>query len=160
MWKLWDAILCQIHDDVIKWKHFPRYWPLARRIYRSTVNFPHKGQCRGALMLSFICAWTNNWANNRDPCDLRHHRTHYHVIVTLSDFISLVYSDVYHRCPPTLCSALIGKCVLFSVQIGQFDVIKIYGRGRCGIISILSIGWVSASVQKVQCCVQCTTYRS
>ena len=21
-----------IHDDVIKWKHFPRYWPFARGI--------------------------------------------------------------------------------------------------------------------------------
>ena len=23
------------HDDVIKWKHFPRYWPFARGIHRS-----------------------------------------------------------------------------------------------------------------------------
>ena len=26
------------HDDVIKWKHFPRYWPFARRIPRSPVT--------------------------------------------------------------------------------------------------------------------------
>ena len=26
------------HDDVIKWKHFPRYWPFVRRIHRSPVN--------------------------------------------------------------------------------------------------------------------------
>ena len=32
------------HDDVIKWKHFPRYWPLVRGIHRSPVNSPHKGQ--------------------------------------------------------------------------------------------------------------------
>ena len=31
-----------LHDDVIKWKHFPRYWPFVRRIHRSTVNSPHK----------------------------------------------------------------------------------------------------------------------
>ena len=24
-----------VHDDVIKWKHFPRYWPFVREIYRS-----------------------------------------------------------------------------------------------------------------------------
>ena len=24
-----------IHDDVIKWKHFPRYWPFVRGIHRS-----------------------------------------------------------------------------------------------------------------------------
>ena len=27
-----------IHDDVIKWKHFPRYWSFVRRIHRSPVN--------------------------------------------------------------------------------------------------------------------------
>ena len=45
-----------IHDDVIKWKHFPRYYPFVRGIRRSPVNYPHKGQWRGALMVSLICA--------------------------------------------------------------------------------------------------------
>ena len=52
---------CTRHDDVIKWKHFPRYWPFVRRIHRSPVNSPHKGQWRGALMFSLICAWINGW---------------------------------------------------------------------------------------------------
>ena len=43
------------HDDVIKWKHYPRYWPFVRGIHRSPVNSPHKGQWRGALMFSLIC---------------------------------------------------------------------------------------------------------
>ena len=42
-----DAI---VHDDVIKWKHFPRNWPFVRGIHRSQVNSPHKGQWRGALV--------------------------------------------------------------------------------------------------------------
>ena len=42
------------HDDVIKWKHFPRYWPFVRGIHWSPVNSPHKGQWRGALMFSFL----------------------------------------------------------------------------------------------------------
>ena len=33
-----------IHDDVIKWKHFPRYWPFVGAFHRSAVNSPHKGQ--------------------------------------------------------------------------------------------------------------------
>ena len=37
------------HDDFIKSKHFPRYWPFVRGIHRSPVNSPHKGQWRGAL---------------------------------------------------------------------------------------------------------------
>ena len=44
-----------LHDDVIKWKHFPRYWPFVQGIHRSPVNSPHKSQWRGALMFSFIC---------------------------------------------------------------------------------------------------------
>ena len=44
------------HDDVIKWKHFPRYWPFVQGIHRSLVNSLHKGQWRWALMFSVICA--------------------------------------------------------------------------------------------------------
>ena len=48
--------ILQLHDDVIKWKHFPRYCPFVRGIHRSPVNSKHKGQWRGALMFSLICA--------------------------------------------------------------------------------------------------------
>ena len=68
-----------MHDDVIKWKHFPRYWPFVREIRRPPANFPHKGQWRGVLMFSLICAWINGWVNNREAGDLRHHRAHYDV---------------------------------------------------------------------------------
>ena len=43
------------HDDVTKWKHFPRFY--------------------------FICSWINGWVNNREAGDLRRHRAHYDVIV-------------------------------------------------------------------------------
>ena len=71
------------HDDVIKWKHFPRYWPFVRGIHRSPVNSSHKDQWRGALMLSLICALTNGWVNSRDADDLRRNRAHYDVIVMI-----------------------------------------------------------------------------
>ena len=74
----------KFHDDVIKWKHFPRYWPFVRGIHRSPVNSPHKGQGHGALMFSLICAWINDWVNNRKAGDLRRHRAHYEVTVMLS----------------------------------------------------------------------------
>ena len=44
----------QGHDDVIKWKHFPRNWPFVRGIHRSPVTSPHKGQWRRALMFVFF----------------------------------------------------------------------------------------------------------
>ena len=52
------------HDDVIKWKHFPPYWPFVRRIHLAPVIFPHKGQWRGALMSSLICTWINDRVSN------------------------------------------------------------------------------------------------
>ena len=69
------------HDDVIKWKHFTRYWPFVRGIHRSPVNSSHKGQWREALMFPLICVWINDWVNNCEAGDLRRHRGHYDVIV-------------------------------------------------------------------------------
>ena len=67
------------HDDVIKWKHFPRYWSFVRGIHRSPVNSPHKGQWRGAffffdapviwnaissfLMLSGLCFFPSDFSS-------------------------------------------------------------------------------------------------
>ena len=68
--------LSMCHGDVIKWKHFPRYWPFVRGIHRFPVNSPHKGQWREALMFSFICIWINGKAD-----DLRRYRAHYDVTV-------------------------------------------------------------------------------
>ena len=45
------------HDDVIKWKHFSRYWPFVWEIHRSPVNSPQKGQWRGAWVFPMV--WTN-----------------------------------------------------------------------------------------------------
>ena len=73
------------NDDVIKWKHFLRYWPFVRGINRSPVNSPHKGQWRRALIFSLICAWISGWVNNGEAGDLRRHRTHYDVIVMNND---------------------------------------------------------------------------
>ena len=69
------------HDDVIKWKHFPRYWSFVRGIHRSPVNSPHKGQWHGALIFSLICVWINGWVNNREAGDLRCYRAHSDVSV-------------------------------------------------------------------------------
>ena len=80
-----------IHDDVIKWKHFPRYWPFVRRIHRSQANSPHKGQWRGALMFTLIRI--DGWVNNREAGDLRRYRPHYDVIVM--SMIHIVYYSIH-----------------------------------------------------------------
>ena len=82
-WVTWAIWVRDTHDDVIKWKHFPRNWPFVREVHRSPVNFPHKGQWRGALMFSLIYAWINDWVNNREAGDLRRQNGHYDVIVMI-----------------------------------------------------------------------------
>ena len=106
-----------IHDNVIKWKHFLRYWPFVRGIHRSPVNSPHKGQWRGALVFSLICAWINAWVNNREAGDWRRHCTHYDVIVMISVRFSLfmcrlvltwqlLHSAIQNNTDPQICWAI------------------------------------------------------
>ena len=71
-----------MHDDVIKWNYFPRYWPFVRGIQRSLVNFSHNGEWREGLMFSLICASTNGWENNRGAGDLRRLRAYYDATVS------------------------------------------------------------------------------
>ena len=45
-----------------------------------TGEFPSQ---RPVTMFSLICAWINDWVNNREAGDLRRHRDHYDVIVMI-----------------------------------------------------------------------------
>ena len=58
-----------------------------------SVNSPHKGQWRGALMFSLICARINDWVNNREAGDLRRHRGHCAVIVMLNIWLNILPLD-------------------------------------------------------------------
>ena len=77
-----NLVLCRIHphDDVIKWKHFPRCCPFVRGIRRSPVNSMHKDQWQEALTFPLICAWKNVWASSRKAGILRRQCAHYGVI--------------------------------------------------------------------------------
>ena len=41
------------HNDFIKWKHFPHYWPLVRGIHRTLVNSLHKGPVMRSFAVFF-----------------------------------------------------------------------------------------------------------
>ena len=86
-----DTIL---HYNVIKWKYFPRYWPLVWGIHRSPLNSPHKGQWRRVLVFSLIFARINGLVNNRKAGDLRRHRSHYGIIVMTTIMTSLWWPSV------------------------------------------------------------------
>ena len=48
----------RVHVDVIKGKHFPRYWPFVRGIHRWPVNSPHKGPVTRSFDV-FFDMWLN-----------------------------------------------------------------------------------------------------
>ena len=73
--------LLESQDDVIKWKHFPRYRPFVRGIHRSPVNSTHKGQWRGTLMFPLICALNKRFSKHSEAGDLRRQCAHYDVTV-------------------------------------------------------------------------------
>ena len=109
------------HDDVIKWKHFPHYWPFVREIHRSPVNSLHKGQWHGTLMFSLICAWINDWVNNCEAGDLRCHGAHYEVTV-----MNLIFEEdknvlcthlKHHECWWSGCAKGHGTCCYGVAQI-------------------------------------------
>ena len=70
----------------------PRWWRhqmetfsalLAFCAGNSPVSGELKCQWRGALKVYLICAWINDWINNREAGDLRRHCAFYEVIVIL-----------------------------------------------------------------------------
>ena len=83
---IWSQPLRGDHDDVIKWKHFPRYWPFVRGIHRSPVNSPPQRPVTRSFDVFFDQSRINGWVNNGESGDLRRHRAHYDVNVTLSPF--------------------------------------------------------------------------
>ena len=70
-------MIAWLHDGAIKLIHFR----ITGSLRGESVDSPHTGQWRGALMFYLTCTWTNGWANNRDAGDLRRHRASYDVTV-------------------------------------------------------------------------------
>ena len=109
------------HDGVIKWKHFPLYWPLVRGIHRSPMNSPHKGQWRGALMFSFICAWINGWINR--GWLLRRHCAHCDVTIMATTLMTRLwtYCHLNQTAPHTYSMAAI-KLRIYILHLHSGEV--------------------------------------
>ena len=78
------------------------------------MNSPHKGQWRGAVMFSLICAWINSWANNREAGGLGRHRAQYDITImtqALSALLTPVIGDSPHHGPAMRnISSLLRSC--------------------------------------------------
>ena len=96
-------LMC-IHDDIIKWKHFPRYWPFVRGIHRSRWIHHTKASDAELWFFSLISSWKNCWLNNGKAGDLKRHHAHYDGIV-MSELCG-VFGDVDQHHPSTCQWAL------------------------------------------------------
>ena len=67
------------HSHLVWWRH--QMDTFSALLVICAGNSPHKGQWRGALMFTLICARINGWVNNREAGDLRRYRAPYDVIV-------------------------------------------------------------------------------
>ena len=78
-----DDRSASLHDDVIRWKHFPRHWPFVRGFHGSPVNSLTQARYAELWCYLWSAPWINGWVNNRKAGDLRRHRAHYDVIVMI-----------------------------------------------------------------------------
>ena len=76
-----EVIVQHIHDVVIKWKHFPRYWPLCGE-FADNRWIPFT-KASDAELWYFLWSAPEQMVelNNQNAGDLRHHRAHYDVTV-------------------------------------------------------------------------------
>ena len=134
-----------LHDDIFKWKHFPRYWSFVRGIHRSPVNSPHIGQWPGALMFSLICVWINDWVNSRETGDLRRYRVHYDVIVMWWELCDSCWGKCFNRVKLRLLCTLPAnrQAETLSTQIIRVES-QHYGVKRCSSLQLRGFaktGW-------------------
>ena len=115
------------HDDVIKWKRFPRYWPSVRGIHRSPVNSPHKGQWRGAF---FFYDLRLNKQLSKQSCNWwfetpsRSLWRHCNVYIFLNNFTVFLTNYIHSRCFLVCCVAVINSQYSWHWHCCFIDIVK------------------------------------
>ena len=79
------------HNDVIKWKHFPRYWPLVRGIHWSPGNSPAQRPVTRSFDILFdlhlnkrLSKQSHGWRFETPSCSLWRHYDVFHYICVAS----------------------------------------------------------------------------
>ena len=112
------------------------------------MNSPHKGQLRGTLMFSLICAWINGWVNNREAGAVRRQ---------LSRWLwSVVRTVTNHRWfPPSPSHAKLWCCLCYyhdhtveqTVELLVIWDTMVQMHRRCNDLSDLTGSTVTISIQ-------------
>ena len=101
--------------------HLCGEFPGDRWIPRWPVNSPHKGQWRGALTFSLICAWINCWVNNGEAGDLRRHHAHYDVMVMVLFWWKFAVASEFPHFPPLVALS----DIVFVVSLNKLSSCKL-----------------------------------
>ena len=150
------------YGDVIKWKHFPCHWSFVRGIHRSPVHSPHKGQWRGALVFTLICALNKRlsnqswgwWFGTPSRSSWRHcnglepnHKKAQQSVTTVH------YSGKVHHCltwwrhQMETFSALLAICAGNSQVPGEFPAQRPVTRS---LVFSLNCVWINGWVNKLE----------
>ena len=111
-------------------------WPFVRGIHRSPVNSPHKGQWRGALMFSLICAGINGWVKQSwgwwfetPSCSLWRHRNESPSDVGQGYGVHML--DIQGKQAPPVCD----RWRLFSLYVQHVNSISLtHIRGTSAVV--------------------------
>ena len=97
-----------MHDDVIKWKHFPRVTGHLCVEFTGPRWIP-RTKASDAELWCFLwsASWINGWVNNREADDLRRHRALYEVIamaaITMPSHSHYVFYQALPMDTPCTC---------------------------------------------------------
>ena len=110
-----------VHDNIIKWKHFPRYCPFVRGIHRSSLNSNHKGQWRGALIFSFFLiqtetSWIFLWTHKRKFVENK-----FNLHDNASSYIHLSGCHYNDFIMTTMASQITSRTVVYSTVYSDAD---------------------------------------
>ena len=101
LFRLWGDNRCEVQWDLLTWRHnqmetFSVLLSLCEGNPPVSGGFPSQRPAMQSIDVSLICAWTNDWANNWDAGDLRHHLAHYDVtaMITASVFSTILLIDI------------------------------------------------------------------
>ena len=75
------------HDDVMKWKYFPRYWPFVRGIHRSTGGFPSQRPVTRSFDAFFYLRLTKRFSKHSGRRWFRRYCAHHDVSARRQSFL-------------------------------------------------------------------------